>query len=174
MSTATAHPRPGQGAREWGPGRVAPLVTGSLASLIAFALLMAGLMVVLAHITVSDSAGFYTSPGERFATQTYALTSEGLQIGDIRGEGADWALDEFGATVRVRATAPDGRPLFIGIAAEAAVDRYLTQVRMRRSPRSTAARSPTTHCPVAAAPPRGCRRPRASGPPPRAAAVRRR
>ena len=128
MSTATAHPRPAHGAREWGPGRVALLLTGSLASLIAFALLMAGLMVVLAHVTVRDSAGFYTSPSERFTTQTYALTSEGTQIGDIRGEGADWALDQFDATVRVRATAPDGRPLFIGIAAEAAVDRYLTQV----------------------------------------------
>ena len=71
---------------------------------------MAGLMVVLAHVTARDSAGFYTSPSERFSTQTYALTSEGMQIGDIRGEGADWALDALDATVRVRAAAPDGDP----------------------------------------------------------------
>jgi hypothetical protein len=128
MSTTTSHPIPERRSTPWGPGRVALLLAGSFASLIAFALLMAGLMVVLAHVTARDSAGFYTSPSERFTTQTYALTSEGMQIGDIRGEGADWVLAALDATVRVRATAPDGRPVFIGIAAEADVDRYLTQI----------------------------------------------
>ena len=61
-------------------------------------------------------------------TQSYALTSEGLQIGDVRGHGADWVLDAVDATVRVRASAPDGHPMFIGIAREADLDRYLTQV----------------------------------------------
>jgi hypothetical protein len=126
MSTTTAHPVPERGA-PWGPGRVALLVGGSLAALIAFALLTAGLMVVLAHVTARDSAGFYTSSTERFTTQTYALTSEGMQIGDIRGDGADWALDAFDATVRVRATTRDGDPVFIGIAREQDVDRYLAQ-----------------------------------------------
>ena len=51
-----------------------------------------------------------------------------MQIGDIHGDGADWALDAIDATVRVRASQPDGAPIFIGIASEQAVDRYLTQV----------------------------------------------
>jgi len=127
MSTTTTHPVPERGTSPWGAGRVVLLVVGSLASLIAFALLMAGLMVALAHVTARDSAGFYTSPSERFSTQTYALTAEGMQIGDIRGDGADWALDAFDATVRVRASAPNGDPVFIGIAREQAVDRYLAQ-----------------------------------------------
>jgi len=125
MSTTTAHPLPERGTSPWGPGRVALLIVGSLASLIAFALLMAGLMMVLAHVTARDSSGFYTSPSEPFSTQTYALTSEGMQIGDIRGDGADWALDALDATVRVRATTADGDPVFIGIARERDVDRYL-------------------------------------------------
>ena len=106
-TTSTTHPIPERGSTPWGPGRVALVVGGSLASLVAFALLMGGLMVVLAHVTARDSMGFYTSPSERFSTQTYALTSEGMQIGDIRGDGAGWVLDAFDATVRVRASAPD-------------------------------------------------------------------
>jgi len=128
MSTTTAQPVPGRGASTWGPGRVLALIGGSVIALVALGLALAGLSMVLAHATARDSAGFYTSSTERFTTQTYALTSEGLQIGDVRGEGADWALDAIDATVRVRASAPDGRPVFVGIAREADLDRYFTQV----------------------------------------------
>jgi hypothetical protein len=128
MSTTTAQPLPGRGASSWGPGRVVALVGGSVLALIALALALAGVAIVLAHATARDSAGFYTSSTERFTTPTYALTSEGLRIGDVRGEGADWALDALDATVRVRASAPEGAPVFVGIAAEADLDRYLTQV----------------------------------------------
>ena len=93
MSTTTAHPLPDRSVPTWGPGRVLVLVGGSLLALIALLMAMAGIALVLAHATARDSAGFYTSSTERFATQTYALTSEGLQIGDVRGQGADWALD---------------------------------------------------------------------------------
>ena len=104
------------------------LLTGSLGALIAFALATAGIALVLAHATARDSAGFYASPTERFSTATYALTSEGVEIGDVRGNGAEWALDALDATVRVRVANPDGDPMFIGIASERAVDRYLTRV----------------------------------------------
>jgi hypothetical protein len=104
------------------------MIGGSLLALVALGLLLAGVLLILAHGTARDSAGFYTSDTERFSTQTYALTSEGMQIGDIKGDGARWALDAIDATVRVRASQPDGAPIFIGIASERAVDRYLTQV----------------------------------------------
>ena len=128
---------------------------------------------MLAHATARDSAGFYTSDTERFTTQTYALTSEGLQIGDMRGQGADWALDAVDATVRVRASAPDGHPMFIGIAREADLDRYLTQVAHEEV---TAVHSaPFAYDAVrragTAAP--GVPAARTSGSPPRAAAARR-
>jgi len=128
MSATTAHPLPGRSAPAWGAGRVLALIGGSLVALIALGLAIAGVILVLAHVTARDSAGFFTSDTERFGTQTYALTSEGLQIGDVRGDGADWALDALDATVRVRASNPAGDPIFIGIASEQAVDRYLTQV----------------------------------------------
>lgn len=128
MSATTAHPLPGRSAPTWGPGRVLALVGGSLLALIALGLAIAGVVLVLAHGTARDSTGFYTSDTERFSTPTYALTSEGMQIGDVQGEGADWALDAIDATVRVRASQPAGEPIFIGIATEQAVDRYLTQI----------------------------------------------
>lgn len=128
MSATTAHPLSGRNTPAWGAGRVLALIGGSLLALIALGLAMAGVMLVIAHGTARDSAGFYTSDRERFSTPSYALTSEGMQIGDMHGHGADWALDATDATVRVRASNPAGDPIFVGIASEAAVDRYLTQV----------------------------------------------
>ena len=128
MSATAAHPLPGRSAPTWGPGRVLALIGGSLLALIALGLVIAGVVLILAHGTARDSAGFYTSDTERFRTPTYALTSEGMQIGDIQGDGAKWALGAIDATVRVRASNPAGDPIFIGIASEQVVDRYLTRV----------------------------------------------
>ena len=128
MSANTAHPLPGRSAPAWGAGRFLAWIGSSLLALIALGLVLAGVLLILAHGTARDSAGFYTSDTERFSTPTYALTSEGMQIGDIQGDGAEWAIDAIDATVRVRASQPDGEPIFIGIASEQAVDRYLTQV----------------------------------------------
>ena len=127
MST-TAHPLPQHESPALWLGRVLVVLAGSLGAVIALALAMAGIALVLAHATARDPSGFYTSQTERFSSSTYALTSEGIQIGDVRGDGAEWALDALDATVRVRVANPDGRPMFIGIAREQAVDRYLTQI----------------------------------------------
>src|SRR3954452_8608852 len=108
MSTTTAHPLPGRSAPTWGAGRVVVLVAGSLVALIALGLAVGGIALVLAHATARDAAGFYTSPTERFRTSSFALTSEGIQIGDVHGDGAGWAIDALDATVRVRASRPDG------------------------------------------------------------------
>ncbi|HEX6389811.1 MAG TPA: hypothetical protein VFZ89_10195, partial [Solirubrobacteraceae bacterium] len=62
----------------WGPGRIAAVVLGSLGALVGAALLLGGLAVILAHATLRDSDGFYTSSTERLTTSTRALTSEGL------------------------------------------------------------------------------------------------
>jgi hypothetical protein len=125
MSTTTAQPQPGRQNPTWSVGRVITLVGGSLFALVALALVLAGIALVLAHATARDATGYYTSPTERFSTSTFALTSERLQIGDVRGGGGGWALDALDATVRVRASASDGRPIFVGIAPKADVDRYL-------------------------------------------------
>jgi hypothetical protein len=127
MSTGTAPLHPGRTASAWGAGRIIALVGGSLVALVALALLLGGLVFVIGHATLRDSAGYYSSDTERFSTTTYALTSEGLQIGDVHGGGADWALDALDATVRVRARGVGDKPVFVGIAPERAVDGYLAR-----------------------------------------------
>ena len=127
MSTATAPLQPGRTAPAWGPGRIVALAGGSLVALVALALLLGGMALVFGHATLRDSAGYYSSDTERFSTTTYALTSEGLQIGDVHGGGADWALEALDATVRVRVRGAGGTPVFVGIAPEGAVDGYLAR-----------------------------------------------
>ena len=147
MSTTTLSHFQAARARPGAPAAWSRLVCGSLLALVALGLVTAGIVLVLAHATARDSTGFYTSATERFTTSGFALTSEGMQIGDVRGDGAGWALDALDATVRVRASAPDGRPVFIGIAPKADVDRYLARSahavdqRRRPLPRSRTARS---------------------------------
>ena len=152
MSATTAHPLPGRSAPAWGAGRVLALIGGSLLALIALGLAMAGVLLVLAHGTARDSAGFYTSDTERFSTPTYALTSEGMQIGDIHGDGADWALDAIDATVRVRASQPAGARSSSASPPSRRSIATSPRSRTRRSATSTAAPSPMTRCVAAAAP----------------------
>lgn len=58
---------------------------------------------------------------------THALTSEGLTIAHVDSVGQDWALDVFDK-VRIRGLSASEKPLFIGIAREQDVARYLAGV----------------------------------------------
>ena len=63
------------------------------------------------------------SPSEDFRTPTYAIVSESA---DIETGGAEWALDAFLGTVRIRSESE--RPVFVGIGPATEVDRYLEGV----------------------------------------------
>jgi len=63
------------------------------------------------------------SPSEDFSSSTYAIVSESAELDT---DGAEWALDAFLGTVRVRSESE--RPVFVGIAREADVARYLGDV----------------------------------------------
>ena len=107
-------------------GRAVSVLAGSQLALLALCLLLAGGVLVWAHATQRDSAGYYTSPTERLATPTYALTAEGLELTDVRGVADDLGIDP--GRVRIRATAARGAPVFVGIAREADLDRWLSGV----------------------------------------------
>ncbi|MCC3291054.1 DUF4389 domain-containing protein [Arthrobacter sp. zg-Y1110] len=101
-------------------GRIVLIVIGSL-------LVLAGLTAgagaaglgILAAAQRDD--GYLSVPEETYSVGSYALTSENVEVSPgIRAE------DNIG-TVQVRGTDPDGE-LFIGIASEADVDRYLAGV----------------------------------------------
>ncbi len=128
MSTSAAQPSPAARRSSPGAGRVAALITGGLLALLAAVLLIAGIALVAAHLTQRDADGFYTSPQTRLATSTFALTGEDIDLGDVRGSTADWSIESFDATTRIRVDPAGDAPLFVGIAPEAQVNAYLRGV----------------------------------------------
>ena len=122
--------------RRLGGGRIVLIVVAVLVGLLSLGLLAAGAGVLVVDRTSRDANGFVMTPRDRLSTTTSAITASYRRAGDAlaaRGvldvRGPDWlyAGDRLG-TIRVRAVAPDGTPLFLGVAPTKAVDRYLTGV----------------------------------------------
>ena len=106
--------------RGWTGGRIALVVVGTIAGLFALGLLVGGCALVAVDQTQRDDDGFVMSPTQDFSTSTYAIVSESA---DLDTEGAEWALDTFLGTVRIRSESD--RPVFVGIGPADEVTRYL-------------------------------------------------
>jgi hypothetical protein len=108
----------------WTAGRVVALVAGALLALTAIGLFTGGGLALWADRTQRDAAGYLTTDTQRFATGTYALATEDI---DLRVDGPDWlyptsTLD----TVRIRVTGADpATPLFAGVARAGDAAAYL-------------------------------------------------
>jgi hypothetical protein len=107
-------------------GRVVLIVLGSIGALLGLALLVGGGFLLWADRTQRDD-GYLTTSTERFTTSTYALTRTRLEVD---AGGPDWVWnDNWFGKVRIRGeSAAEGKLLFVGIAPEAAVGRYLGRV----------------------------------------------
>ena len=122
--TAAVAPAPVEPERErGGAGRVVLIVIGSIAAVLAFGALASGCALVAIDQTQRDDDGFLMSPDEDFRTSAYAIVSESA---DLDAEGAEWALDSFLGTVRIRSDS--NRSVFVGIGPESEVDGYLEGV----------------------------------------------
>jgi Domain of unknown function (DUF4389) len=104
-------------------GKVILIVVGVMAGLVAFASLVGGCALVAIDQTQRDDDGFFMSPTVEFTSPTYAIVSESA---DLHTDGAEWALDTFLGTVRIRSESV--RPVFVGIGPAAQVDGYLADV----------------------------------------------
>jgi Domain of unknown function (DUF4389) len=107
-----------------GAGKVVLIVVGVIAGLFAFALLVGGCALVAVDQTQRDDDGFLMSPSVEVQTPTYAIVSESAELDT---NGAEWALDTFLGTVRIRSKSV--RPVFVGIGPAADVDSYLANTR---------------------------------------------
>jgi hypothetical protein len=106
-------------------GRVVLIVLGSIGVLVGLALLVGGGWLLWADRTQRND-GYLTTPTERFATPSYALTRTRLAV-DTHGEG--WVLnDNWLGKIRIRGDAPGSKTLFIGVGPQAEVSRYLGDV----------------------------------------------
>jgi hypothetical protein len=102
------------------------VVAGTVAGLVGLVALAGGGALVAAHESHRDSDGFYATDTTTLSTPTYALVSEGLDVGT---DGPDWLFREGRlGTVRVTATGTEAKPVFIGIARTSQVDAYLRDV----------------------------------------------
>jgi len=99
-------------------GRIALIITGSLAAMLAAALLTGAVWLFNAN---TDSVGYIVTDKHQVATASYAFASKGL---DVNGD-FDWLFDR-GPKLRVRGES--SKPLFIGIARSDEVERYLAGV----------------------------------------------
>jgi hypothetical protein len=106
-------------------GRVVLIVLGCIGVLFGLAVMAGGGFLLWADRTQRND-GYLTTPTERFATPTYALTRTRLEV-DTKDEG--WVLNEswFGK-IRIRGESTDSKTLFIGIGPQAEVARYLGAV----------------------------------------------
>jgi hypothetical protein len=105
--------------------RIALIVTGALASLVAAGLLAIG-GVALWGDAQKDSDGYLSTDTHRFEAGTRALATENL---DIDLDGGDLIMDtgDLGK-VRLKVESRDDKPVFVGIARTSDVNDYLAGV----------------------------------------------
>jgi hypothetical protein len=101
----------------------AALVGAAVTGLIAFALFLAGGVLLWANGHYKDADGYLSTGSQRFDSREYAITTPKLEV----GAGAPGFLikaDRYGE-LRLQTMAKGGKPLFVGVARTAAVDRWL-------------------------------------------------
>jgi hypothetical protein len=105
--------------------RIALVVTGALASLLAAGLLSIGGLALWGD-SQKDSDGYLSTDTHQFEAGTRALATENL---DVDLDGADWAMEtnDLGQ-VRLQVESRDGEPVFVGIARTSDVSDYLAGV----------------------------------------------
>ena len=119
-----------------GAGRVVLIVIASIAALIGVGLAIAGATAIVVDQTQRDADGYVMTDPASYSTSTYALVSDSYRAGTAN----DWFVArDLLSTVRIRVHSD--RPVFIGIAPEAAVNSYLAGVAREEATGLDAARS---------------------------------
>jgi hypothetical protein len=103
---------------------VALIVLGSIVGLIGVALLAGGGGLLWGDQTQRDSGGYFTGSAHRVASESFAVTHDGVDIHHLPGFLDDGKLVQ----IRIDARSESGRTLFVGVARERDVHTYLTNV----------------------------------------------
>lgn len=108
------------------PGRIVMLVLGTLSALLGLGLLAAAGAAGFANYLQRDN-GYFTTPSERYATNSYALTTPRLDI--MADEDVpDTAPIGVVGSVMIGGSAAAGKEIFIGIGPRSDVAAYLNGV----------------------------------------------
>lgn len=104
------------------PGRIIAAIVGALVGIIAFGLIVGGVVLAVVYGTQRDADGFITSPEFDLSSSAYAISSDEI---DLAARPGDWFPRGL-ADVRLAVDGP--ADLFIGIGPAADVNRYLDGV----------------------------------------------
>jgi hypothetical protein len=100
------------------------LALGILMSILGSILLTAGALAGAVN-QLRDAEGYFVTPTETFATDSFAITSP--SVGRLTTDGRARTLPFDLATVRLRAASPDG-DVFVGVGPRAEIEAYLQDV----------------------------------------------
>jgi hypothetical protein len=109
------------------PGRIVALVIGCLLIIPSIALLLGGGALALGYAVGRDDDGFFETDIDPVVTDTVAVTAENISLSAEPGS-PDWIIDALDADIRLRVSSVANTDVFVGIADEADVDRYLSGV----------------------------------------------
>jgi hypothetical protein len=101
----------------------AALVGAAVTGLIAFALFLAGGLLLWANGHYKDADGYLSTGSQRFDSAEYAITTPNLEVG-AGSPGFLLKADRYG-DLRLQTMAKGGRPLFVGIAPTSDVKAWL-------------------------------------------------
>jgi hypothetical protein len=108
------------------PARIGLIVLGVVVGALALTALVGGGALLWLHTDRRDHDGYYSTGAKTLATPTYALVSDGLDIGT---DGPDWLFRKGRlGTIRVTATGTAAEPVFVGIARSSQTAAYLAGV----------------------------------------------
>jgi hypothetical protein len=110
-------------ARRRSGGRIASIVVGAVAALLAIGFVAAGALLLWGD-SRKDDQGYLSTSQDRYAASTYALASTNL---DVDLDGAGWIMDRDDlGNVRLAVESRAGEPVFVGIARTSDVSDYLS------------------------------------------------
>jgi len=99
------------------------MILTSIGGLIGVALVVGGIAILAAVAFGRDDDGYFTSDREVLESREFAITTDEVDLGI---DAADLAPDEVLGDVRIRIYSH--QPIFVGIGADADVERYLAGV----------------------------------------------
>ena len=109
-------------------GRIVALVFGCLAALIGIAMFFGTVALGFVYGTQRDDDGYFSTGTVQLESTTAALRSEDIDLGSDEDPDRWPFRDGDLATVRLRAQAPPGEEIFVGIAHTSDVDAYIDGV----------------------------------------------
>ena len=110
------------------PLRIVALVIGCLLLLPALAAFVGGGALGLGYAFGRDGSGFFDTSLDRLESSTPAVVTDQVDFAAEPGDPG-WVIESLDADIRLRVTnASTEKPVFVGIASQADVDRYLDGV----------------------------------------------